>query len=258
MATKKTYFQGLGELANNPELEQFQQREFAEKLPTEAFLGDEQKLTESSTSRRDFLKFLGFSTAAASLAACEAPIQKVIPFVVKPEETIAGEANWYASSFYDGNDFASLLIKNREGRPIFLKANDLCDKGGITARVQASVLNLYDSARLKTPLANGEESTWANVDANIVKGLKAAKAAGKQVVLLSSSIISPSTKAVIDAFAAKYNAKHVTYDALSASAMLDANEESFGVRALPTYHFDKADVVVSFAADFIGDWLDAG
>jgi len=258
MATKKTYFQGLGELANNPELEKFQKNEFAEQLPTEAFLGDEEKLSESSTSRRDFLKFLGFSTAAASLAACEAPIQKVIPFVVKPEETIAGEADWYASSFYDGNDFASLLIKNREGRPIFLKTNDLCDKGGVNARIQASVLNLYDAARLKTPLANGEESTWANVDASIVKGLKAAKAAGKQVVLLSSSIISPSTKAVIDAFATKYNAKHVMYDALSASAMLDANKESFGVRVLPTYHFDKADIVVSFAADFLGDWLDAG
>jgi len=258
MATKKTYFQGLGELANNPELEKFQTNEFAEQLPTEAFLGDEEKLSESSTSRRDFLKFLGFSTAAASLAACEAPIQKVIPFVVKPEETIAGEADWYASSFYDGNDFASLLIKNREGRPIFLKTNDLCDKGGVNARVQASVLNLYDAARLKTPLANGEESTWANVDASIVKGLKAAKAAGKQVVLLSSSIISPSTKAVVDSFAAKYNAKHVIYDALSVSAMLDANKESFGVRTLPTYHFDKAEVVVSFAADFLGDWLDAG
>ena len=82
MATKKTYFQGLGELVNNPELEKFQEKEFAEKLPTEAFLGDDEKLSESSTSRRDFLKFLGFSTAAASLAACEAPIRKVIPFVV--------------------------------------------------------------------------------------------------------------------------------------------------------------------------------
>ena len=50
----------------------------------------------------------------------------------------------------------------------------------------------------------------------------------------------------------------MTYDALSVSAMLDANEESFGLRTLPTYHFDQADVVVSFAADFIGDWLDAG
>jgi len=258
MATKKTYFQGLGELANNPELEQLQQKEFADKLPTEAFLGDDEKLSESSTSRRDFLKFLGFSTAAASLAACEAPIQKVIPFVVKPEETIAGKANWYASSFYDGNDFASLLIKNREGRPIFLKTNDLCDKGGINARVQASVLNLYDSARLKTPLANGEEVSWTSVDASIVKGLKSAKAKNKQVVLLSSSIISPSSKAVIDAFTAKFNAKHITYDALSASAMLEANNESYGERALPTYCFDKADVVVSFAADFLGDWLDAG
>ena len=258
MTKNKTYFQGLDELVNNPQLDELKQKEFVENLPAEAFLADENSLSKSSTSRRDFLKYLGFSTAAASLAACEAPIQKVIPFVVKPEQTVAGVANWYASSFYDGHDFASILIKNREGRPIFLKSNDLCDKGGVTARVQASVLNLYDSARLKTPLANGEESSWANVDANIVKGLKAAKASGKQVVLLSSSIISPSTKAVIDSFAAKYNAKHVTYDALSASAMLDANEESFGLRTLPTYHFDQADVVVSFAADFIGDWLDAG
>ena len=140
------------------------------------------KLSLFQRSESKFLKFLGFSTAAASLAACEAPIQKVIPFVVKPEETIAGKANWYASSFYDGNDFASLLIKNREGRPIFLKTNDLCDKGGINARVQASVLNLYDSARLKTPLANGEEVSWTSVDASIVKGLKSAKAKNKQVV----------------------------------------------------------------------------
>jgi len=258
MATKKTYFQGLGQLANNPELEKFQQQEFAEQLPTDVFLGDEEKLSESSTSRRDFLKFLGFSTAAASLAACEAPIQKVIPFVVKPEETIAGEADWYASSFYDGNDFASLLIKTREGRPIFLKTNELCDRGGVSARVQASVLNLYDSARLKNPLANGEDATWSDVDAKIEKGLKAAKAAGKQVVVLSSSIISPSTKAVLDAFTTKYNAKLVTYDALSASGMLDANAESFGARVLPTYHFDKTDVIVSFAANFLGDWLDSG
>ena len=125
MSTKKKYFQGLDQLAQNQELERLQQREFVEKLSNEAFLSDEQKLSESSTSRRDFLKYLGFSTAAASLAACEAPVQKVIPFVVKPEETVAGVANWYASSFYDGNDFASLLIKNREGRPIFLKSNNL-------------------------------------------------------------------------------------------------------------------------------------
>ena len=86
------------------------QKEFVENLPAESFLADENKLSESSTSRRDFLKYLGFSTAAASLAACEAPIQKVIPFVVKPEQTVAGVANWYASSFYDGSYYLTHLL----------------------------------------------------------------------------------------------------------------------------------------------------
>ena len=42
----------------------------------------------SSTSRRDFLKLLGFSTAAVTLAACEAPVIKTIPYVVKPHDII--------------------------------------------------------------------------------------------------------------------------------------------------------------------------
>lgn len=258
MAINKTYFQSLSQLANNPKLDLLQEKEFADQLPTEAFLGDEDKLSESSTSRRDFLKFLGFSTAAASLAACETPIQKVIPYVVKPEETIAGIANWYASSFYDGNDFASLLIKNREGRPIFLKSNDLCEYGGVNARVQASVLNLYDTYRLKDPMDNGVSSSWSRVDKKIIQRLSANKISGKGVVILSSSIISPSTNSVIKAFVRKYKAKHVVYDAMSVSAMLDANLESYNRRVIPTYLFEKADVVASFAADFLGDWLDSG
>jgi molybdopterin-containing oxidoreductase family iron-sulfur binding subunit len=258
MAINKKYFQSLSQLANNPKLDLLQEKEFADQLPAEAFLGDEDKLSESSTSRRDFLKFLGFSTAAASLAACETPIQKVIPYVVKPEETIAGIANWYASSFYDGNDFASLLIKNREGRPIFLKSNDLCEYGGVNARVQASVLNLYDNSRLKDPMDNGVSSSWSRVDKKIIQGLSANNISGKGVVILSSSIISPSTNSVIQAFVRKYKAKHVVYDAMSVSAMLDANLESYNRRVIPTYLFEKADVVASFAADFLGDWLDSG
>ena len=60
MAKNKTYFQGIGELVNNPELEQLKHKEFPESLPAEAFLGDEIKLSESSTSRRDFLKYVTF------------------------------------------------------------------------------------------------------------------------------------------------------------------------------------------------------
>ena len=55
---------------------------------------------------------------------------------------------------------------------------------------------------------------------------------------------------------AKYpNTKVVVYDPVSYSALLDANQMNFGKRALPSYHFDKANVIVSFNADFLGTWI---
>lgn len=258
MATKKRYFQGLEELTNPSQVESRRDSEFAQELSTDQFLGDEDKLAESSTSRRDFLKFLGFSTAAASLAACDAPIQKAIPYVVKPEESVAGVANWYATSFYDGNDYAGILVKTREGRPIHLKGNkDSVTKGSVNARIQASVLSLYDSTRLTKPMSNGKETDWSTVDNDIMNKLTAMSAQGKEIAILSSSIISPSTKQIIADFATKYgNVRHVQYDAMSANGMLDANERNFGKRVIPTYSFDKADVIVSFGADFLSDWID--
>ena len=76
-----------------------------------------------STSRRDFLKFLGFSTAAAALAGCEGAVHKTIPYVIQPESIVAGEANYYATCIADGFDFASVLVKTREGRPIAVLRN---------------------------------------------------------------------------------------------------------------------------------------
>ena len=84
-----------------------------------------------------FLKFLGFSTAAATLAACETPVNKVIPYVIKPEEITPGVANYYATTMYDGHDYASVLVKTREGRPIKIVPN----KSATNARIQASVLS---------------------------------------------------------------------------------------------------------------------
>ena len=74
-------------------------------------------------------------------------------------------------------------------------------------------------------------------------------------MVLSNFIISPSTQDIVDAFTSKYAAKHVQYDAISYNGMLEANHTSFGVRAIPSYHLDKADVIVSFGADFLNSWL---
>ena len=99
MANQKNYWKSTADLdSNNAFVEDLKGREFVEKLPEDAFLGDNQVMNNSKTNRRDFLKYVGFSTAAASLAACEGPVHKSIPYVVQPEEIRPGISNFYATT----------------------------------------------------------------------------------------------------------------------------------------------------------------
>ena len=98
MANSKKYWKGLEQLNNDPKFLESVNNEFPEELPIDKFLGDNETLENSSTSRRDFLKYLGFGVAAASLAACETPVTKAIPYITKPEEITPGKANYYAST----------------------------------------------------------------------------------------------------------------------------------------------------------------
>jgi MoCo/4Fe-4S cofactor protein with predicted Tat translocation signal len=252
MGTTKKYWTGFDEVKDPDFVNSKAQSEFAEEIPVDKFLGDE-NLDASSTSRRDFLKYLGFSVTAATLAACETPVYKAVPYVVKPEEITPGVANWYASTYFDGRDYCSIVVKTREGRPIKIEGNNLSPitKGGTNARVQASVLSLYDSGRITGPYAKNAPSTWASVDKGIAAELGKVTAAGKGIRILTSTVISPSTNAVIADFTAKYpNSKHVVYDPVSHSAIRKANG---GI--IPSYMFDKADVIVSIGCDFLLNWL---
>ena len=248
---QKKHWQSFGELNQSEAYNKDVKDEFKEDLPFVA--EDGKSFLEAKAPRRDFLKYLGFSTAAAAAAAsCEMPIKKAIPFANKPEDVVPGIAKYYATTYVQDGDTVSVLAKVRDGRPIKIEGNDLCpiNKGGTSARVQASVLDLYDTARLRFPTIDGKEVTFEAADKSIAASLSG------PVVVLTSTINSPSTQATIDQFLAKYpGSKHVTYDAVSNSAMLLANEATNGVRAIPSYQFDKAKAIVSLGADFLGTWL---
>lgn len=202
----KVYWKGLEELEQTPEFVESKNNEFPAEISVDEFLGDD-RLKETNTGRRDFLKFLGFSLTAATLASCETPVIKSIPYVNKPEDITPGVATWYASSYYDGNDFASVLVKTREGRPIHIKGNSLSSltKGGVNSRVNSSVLSLYDSTRRTGPWVKGQgEAAWSDVDGQIVNKLDSISAAGGTIAVLSNTIISPSTHSAIAHFAGKY------------------------------------------------------
>lgn len=230
MGTTRKYWKDLDEANQTPEYLEAASKEFPSELTVDEFLADE-KTQEASTGRRDFLKFLGFSVAAATVAACEAPVINAVPYVVKPEEVTPGIANWYASTYFDGLSYASVLVKSREGRPIHLKGNrDYgITSGAVNAQIQASVLSLYDSERLEGP--KGGEG-WKSIDGDIRKQLKKVAGSGKDIVLLSSTTASPSGESAIMDFMMAYgntmDAPVMNEDAPAIVAVADGEEGAEG------------------------------
>jgi Fe-S-cluster-containing dehydrogenase component len=256
----KKYWKSIDESEGSPGKDYIEDHQYVNKNELSDLAGDKSLQTQSS--RRDFLKLCGFSIATSALiAGCERPVQKAIPYLFKPEEVTPGEASYYASTFFNGDDYGSILVKVRDGRPIKIEGNDLSDlsAGTASARIQASVLELYDSARYRQPFEDGRKVTWEYADSKVREALSNARTGDGKTVLLTGTVISPSTEAVIADFLLQHpGSEWIQYDPVSFSAMLEANRLCFNSRVIPAMHFDKADLVVSFGADFLGTWLMPG
>lgn len=255
---EKKYWKSLNEVQRAEHLQ-------ADELPADHqaksmmdILADDDN--SKSSSRRDFLKWCGISFFSATvLSACENPVKKAIPYLNQPEELIPGKASWYASTYLRGNDYCPVLVKNRDGRPIKIEGNTLSSitKGGTSARVQASVLSLYDTgARYKQAMRNGEGLLWEEADADVVKKLGEITAQGGRMALVTPTLLSPVTRALIDEFKAAHpSLELVTWDAVSYAGIRKAHEQLFGQPIIPDYRFDNAELIVGFGCDFLGTWL---
>jgi molybdopterin-containing oxidoreductase family iron-sulfur binding subunit len=214
--------------------------------------------TPATATRRDFLTMAGFTLAAAGLAGCRAPVQNAIPMLIGSDEIVPGVANYYATTCRGCASSCSLLVKQRDGRPIKIEGNaeSKLFGGGTCATGQAMVLSLYDDARLRGPHWHGQPVTWEEVDRHVTASLNTARQEKRRVVLLSQTINSPSTLAIMKEWAASdQNFRHIVYEPISFSALRAANARSFGRAVIPHYRFDRARVIVAIEADFLGTWL---
>ncbi|MCP4521264.1 MAG: TAT-variant-translocated molybdopterin oxidoreductase [Cytophagales bacterium] len=249
MKENKKYWKGLEELNNEPGFLERANSEFPEYLP----MSETREASDAEdTGRRDFLKLMGFSVAAVSLAACQAPVKHVVPYVNKPEDVDPGVANHYATTYSLNGSYASLLVKTREGRPILVEGNKLSpiSQGGVNSEISASILSLYDNFRLQGFTEGGKAVSQETADQKILAKLQVIKAQGGQIRIVSQTVMSPSTKAAIAEFVKEYpTAKHVVYDASSSYGIQKANGGLF-----PDYDFSNADTIVSIGADFLENW----
>ncbi|MBP9663473.1 MAG: 4Fe-4S dicluster domain-containing protein [Pyrinomonadaceae bacterium] len=209
-------------------------------------------------SRRTFLEVIGYTTAAIALTSCKAPEQKIVPYLKQPPELTPGVASWYASTCGGCSAGCGTLVKVRDGRPIKLEGNPEhpLSKGGLCPVAHSMVFGLYDAERIQQPLIRGAKATWDEVDAQITQKLNAIKASGGKVRFLSNTLISPTSRATINDLLSKFNdAKHVIYEPISTSGIRLAHLHTHGVETLPFYRVEKAKVLVSFGADFLGTWI---
>jgi molybdopterin-containing oxidoreductase family iron-sulfur binding subunit len=206
-------------------------------------------------SRRDFFGLVGAAAAVAATVACDRKGQgTVVPYTRRPVEVVPGVANYYASAHQEGRRVYPVLVKTREGRPIHITGNDEHPgvKGKTSPRTMADVLRLYDPDRLRAPKAEGRTLGWAEAESRLQGALKAAKASGKPVLLISGAVASPTRKALLaEVKKALPTLEHLAYEPAAGDAAEEAAKASFGqsIEVLP--RLARAKVILSLGADFL-------
>ena len=217
------------------------------------------RLPPTDVSRRMFLEASGYALFLSALAGCSrAPTKNAVALVEQPEGMLTGKARYYAAVCGGCSAGCGTLVKCRDGRPIKLEGNPdhPLSRGGLCAVGQAHLLGLYDSQRLQEPLLDKQPASWKEIDGLVAARLKEAKGGAGAVRLLTGTVLSPTSRAWGKKFLDQTpGAQHVIYDPLSSAAIRLAHRATHAAPLLPRYRLDRAEVIVSLDADFLGTWI---
>ena len=232
-------------------------REFLNPLPVSA--SQEQG---GHWNRREFLQLMSASLALVSFGCVRRPTEKIVPYVKRPDDMILGEADFYSSSYYDGEEGFGLLVKTREGRPIKIEGNKNhpVNQGKLSARAHAHILSLYDPERLRAPQENlfNKEKTnrekvslsYSKADKEIAQRLKEGKSA-----FLTGEWPSPSSEKLLKGFCQKFSCDHFVWNPLNHATLTEVQKLCYGKALVPRFALNRARFILSIDCDFLGTWL---
>ena len=243
----REYWRSLDELAGTPEFQQFLDKEFPRQAAT----------VDASIDRRDFVKLLGASLAFAGLTACVRPPDppdRIVPYVRQPESVVPGKPLHFATALTDQGFAHGVVVESHLGRPTKIEGNEEhpASLGATDARMQATVLQLYDPDRSQSILAGGEESSWEAFAASVGENL-ADLPDGTRLRLLTGPVTSPTLAMQIRELLETYpGARWHRHEPLEKDLARQASQQAFGQHVVPRYHLENAQVIVSLAGDILG------
>lgn len=252
---KKSHWQSYELESDEDRKKELQSREFY--TPPESLFS---RLKSENVNRKSFLKFMGASVAMTTLNCVRKPVEKIVPYVEAPQEVKHGHSLYYASTCKGCSAGCGTLVRTRDGRPIKMEGNPEhpLTAGGLCASGQAGIFDLYDPERSREPLmikqGQAKKTEWKILDAAVQKSLT--DNPGKTFIL-TAPITSPSTREVLQEFInAGGGGEILEFQATGAEeAIALANGKSYGKAVVPNYRFDRAKVIVSVDADFLGTWI---
>ncbi len=214
-------------------------------------------------NRRRFLKVLGVTGGGgAALSACgigPEPTEKLIPYLIPPEDQVPGIATYYATTCRECDAGCGIQVRVREGRAVKIEGNPASpiNRGRLCAAGQAALQGLYNPDRIAGPMARTaagqfQKITWEEAIARLAAQVKGAH--GKSIVFVTGHEPSAFGE-LVDDWMKQVGGRHVTYEPFAFEALHEGNRIAFGTGAIPWYDFANAKYILSFGADFLDTWL---
>ena len=220
------------------------------------------KEQSSGVKRRDFLKVVSVTGAAAAAVGCSSgDVEKLIPYLVSPDQTTPGVSNYYATTCRECAAGCGLIVEVRDGRAIKAEGNPQhpVNQGALCARGQSGLQGLYNPDRFRGPMKRDGDKlvaiTWTEAMQTLAAKLGEVKSRGQGAkVAVVNQHEQGSFPAFLDSVLGGYGiAPHHSYDAEAPIAVAQANKAAYGA-SWPKIDFGAASLIVSFSADFLDGW----
>lgn len=216
--------------------------------------------------RRTFLHLSGLTAAVTALSGCKSANEKLIPYLIPPDEGVTpGIANYYASSCRSCPAGCGILVRVSEGRAKKIEGNaeHPVNRGKLCARGQAALQELYHPDRVAQPLkrtgARGSGAftkiSWEEALDLLTSKLHLLKQNSVRLALLTPELrgtLSLLTAGFMQSFG---SSNHVSYELLGLDWLREASLKSFGQASLPWYDVAETRYLLSFGADFLESHL---
>lgn len=216
---------------------------------------------ETTVSRRNFLKIAGAASAVGAAGCADSPRQNVLQNLHGAPNQVPGIAVWYRSTCTECSAGCGIEVRTREGRAVKIEGSreNPINRGGLCAVGQASLQDLYDPDRVREPLIKSSEGgktvwkpiAWSDAYEKIATVLADKK--GKKALVTGE--VSGALLELIGTWTSNNGVKHVMYEPLSPVGEARASELIYGSYGIPSYSFDKAEVILNFGADFLETWV---